>query len=123
MFKYRFGSARTATVKIVAAAVAAFALAGGAGAQSRDAPSPQEVRLTHASLADLEDAFWVCDYVATTYGVADGDMAGCAAIYDAFKARKFGGDFDKLLLWWQRNKAARHARLGALDSLAGADSK
>jgi hypothetical protein len=81
--------------------------------EPQDAASALGVRLETSTLADVEDAFWVCDYMATI-GKAD-QVTTCAAVYDALKARKFGGDFDKLLLWWEQNKVAQHAKLDAGD--------
>ena len=36
----------------------------------------------------------------------------CRAISDALKERKFGGVFGELIVWWSRNKAAQHERMG-----------
>jgi len=73
------------------------------------------VQLSGASLANLEGAFWVCDYTATTRRASDHQIGMCTATYDALKERKFGGDFEALLLWWQKNKAAEYAKLEAMD--------
>ena len=72
-------------------------------------------RLSSISLLDLEEAFWRCDYQASTRGTGGSPIELCAAIYDALKQRKFGGSFESLLVWWQDNKAVRHAALAALD--------
>lgn len=74
----------------------------------------------HAQAApSLEDAFWACDYVATTRGTAAAPAETCAAVYDELKAVKFDGDFDELLAWWQDGKPAAHERIAAmLDTLA-----
>ena len=65
-------------------------------------------------LSVLEDAFWVCDYVATTRGGSD--IPTCTAVYEALKHRKFAGDSDALVSWWRQNKAAQHQILAAADS-------
>jgi len=75
------------------------------------APPPQ---LASAGLKVLEDAFWVCDYVATTRG--NSDIATCTAVYEALKDRKFAGDSDALVSWWRQNKAAQHQNLAVADS-------
>ena len=72
------------------------------------APTSQ---LTSARLTDLENAFWVCDYLATTRGA--GDISTCTAVYEALKERKFAGDFDKLVAWWRQNKVAQHQNVAA----------
>jgi hypothetical protein len=102
----------------------AVALAGLAAALVGGAPPPhtngaQKVlpaQVASVGLADLEDAFWACDYVATTRGTAGADTTACTAVYEAIKAQKFDGDFDQLLEWWQRNKIARHHALAAIDA-------
>ena len=99
-------------------ALAAALVAGGASAeQSNGAHSVPPVEVSSADLADLEGAFWVCDYVATVRGTANVDVTACTAVYDAMKERKFGGDFDKLLTWWQQNKVVRHDALAATDAM------
>ncbi len=94
-------------------AAAAFSLAAcsfGAPAQ-QDAAFPESA----AGASELERAFWVCDYVATTRGVDATPIAHCSAVTDALKNERFGGDFSELLAWWQRNKPAEHAALARLD--------
>ena len=75
------------------------------------APTSQ---LSSARLTDLENAFWVCDYLATTRGTID--IAACTAVYEAVKERKFAGDFEKLVAWWRQNKVAQHQNIAAADS-------
>ena len=70
--------------------------------------------LTSARLTDLENAFWVCDYLATTRGGAD--VPTCTAVYESVKERKFAGDFDKLVAWWRQNKVVQHQNIAAADS-------
>ena len=83
---------------------------GSALAEELRAARPAHAALSSTSLADLENAFWICDHAATT-GSAAADIGTCSAVYDALKERKFGGDFAELLRWWQDNKIARHAKL------------
>lgn len=98
------------------AALAAALSAGGVSAQHANEAAEPAFQLASASLDHLEDAFWACDYKAAAHGPAGTDMTLCAAVYEAFKQRKFGGDFEKLLGWWQQNKVARHHALAAVDS-------
>ena len=80
--------------------------------ESALAQQPQRMLATPTSqpagarLSVLEDAFWVCDYLATTRGTSD--IVTCTAVYEALKDRKFAGDFDALVSWWHQNKAAQH---------------
>jgi hypothetical protein len=61
--------------------------------------------------ADVEKAFWACDYAATTRWVDAEEGAMCVANYEELKRSKFSGDFQALLEWWQKNKAAQHRAL------------
>jgi len=75
-------------------------------------PHPAETGVAHHTLADLEKAFWVCDHAATIHGVLDmGTAVACAAATRDFRQRKFNGDFNAMLSWWQRNKARQHQLL------------
>jgi hypothetical protein len=99
--------------KRMAACLAACALGLGAVNAFSETGSLLQARVVALGAADLENAFWVCDYTATTRGM-DATPAGlCSAVYDEIKARKFDGDFERLLGWWRQNKPAEHARLEA----------
>lgn len=82
--------------------------------QSQHTVSAPTLQLSSVRLTDLESAFWVCDYLATTQG--NSDISTCAAIYEAVKQRKFDGDFDKLVIWWRQNKVAQHQNIAAAAS-------
>ena len=71
-----------------------------------------------ASNATLEDAFWACDYVATTHGTAAAPGDACTAVYEEFKATRFDGSFEELVAWWQVNKPDAHARMAQLIATA-----
>ena len=78
------------------------------------APRPLvAVRVAALDRADLEEAFWSCDYTATTSGMHATPVDLCSAVYEELKERKFGGDFKQLLEWWRRNKPEEHARQAA----------
>jgi hypothetical protein len=102
-------------VKAVALAAAAAALAWyatDAHAASRlDVPRPAEARPASVPDGDLEDIFWLCDYAATVGFVDPDDRESCSAITDRLKAERFGGDFERMLEWWQANRTVRHQRL------------
>jgi hypothetical protein len=66
-----------------------------------------------AALADLEMAFWLCDYVASTRGVEATPIAICGAVYDELKTVKFAGDFGELLAWWKQNKLIEHRKIAS----------
>ena len=62
-------------------------------------------------MAELERVFWHCDYVATRQGIQAAPVAACRLATEELKKRKFGGSFEKLLVWWRQNKATEHGRL------------
>ena len=65
--------------------------------------------LTLPTGADLEKAYWDCDF-ATTQTMLGGDEAMyCSQIFEKLKADKFGGDFDKFMAYWRENKKREHA--------------
>ena len=83
-----------------------------------DASAEERTRLSHPletrlvpsrTLANLEKTFWACDYAATVIGLLDVDTALlCGEAFNEFKLRKFNGDLDALLSWWQSNKYREH---------------
>ena len=81
--------------------VMAFAIASGFynGAVAADAPR----------LAELEHAFWGCDYVATTRGVHAAPVEMCSVVTEELKQKKFHGNFLEMLEWWRQEKRAGHA--------------
>ena len=81
---------------------------GKAAAQTAATPAVEAL-----GIADLEKAFWICDYRATKYGVEATPVALCSAAFDALRDQKFGGDFGELLAWWRANKLVQHTSLGA----------
>jgi hypothetical protein len=82
-----------------------------ANAEASVSAATQEANARANTLAELESAFWACDYVATTRGVDATPVAICGSVYDELKTLKFGGDFGELLVWWKQNKPAEHERL------------
>ena len=93
-------------------AIAALSASGAAPAQQW----PTSPRLSHdravmLQTADLERAFWMCDYTGTVRGVYATPIETCAAITDELKEQKFNGSFEELLAWWQFNKPAEHEKL------------
>ena len=104
--------------------VAACALALGAmGAYGQDAGQLSvsmgdiQAGVARAGVPDLEQVFWRCDYVATTQGLEYAPAELCVAAYEELKQRKFGGDFDGLLAWWQEHKPVAHREMARYDAL------
>jgi hypothetical protein len=98
------------------AAVPAFVLCtAGAGAyvEFADQPTLTPAPEVAEAPADLEQAFWACDYVGTTYGMQAAPIAVCSEVTASLQEQKFAGDFAGLLEWWRQNKPIQHARLEA----------
>ena len=94
------------------AALGVLALVAAAGCVTTqgEAPPPAPTPEEAAELAALENAFWYCDYVATTRGVLAAPIAACQFATNELKARKFGGRSSELEAWWRENKAVEHDR-------------
>lgn len=104
---------RIKTVLRAALAALLFTLAAPATADSRDiVPLPAHDAVF--TLAELERAFWYCDYVATTKGVLAAPMAACRFATEQLMKAKFDGDFNALVQWWTLNKPAEHRRMATL---------
>jgi hypothetical protein len=71
------------------------------------------LELQPASAATLEQAFWLCDYVATKRGIDATPIAACTAVYAELRDARFSGDFEQLLAWWRENKNAEHQKMEA----------
>lgn len=82
---------------------------GCAGLPPAEAEGPQAEAAS--ATADLERAFWACDYVATTRGVQATPVAACRHATESLKREKFGGSFPAMLEWWRLNKVARHREI------------
>ena len=77
------------------------------------APHAAEIGAADRSLTDLEKTFWLCDHTATVYGVDAGTAMMCVSATMDFKRRKFNGDLNAMLMWWEQNKLREHE---AIDS-------
>jgi hypothetical protein len=108
------GFAHTVIAAVAAAVVTLGALTANdptLAQQLAAAPESSEEVFAGASLADLEKAFWACDYRATTHGVHSTPVEICATATAELKRIKFGGSFEELLAWWRQNKIAEHRAL------------
>ena len=96
--------------RLILAAMLAAAAATARAEPPRDAAAPP----VEDAMADLERAFWACDYLATTEGLLAAPLAACRHVNDEIRRVKFAGDLDALLAWWRANKAQEHLKLAAL---------
>ena len=113
MFANKNGFPRRRAAIIAAVPLLALCTAG-AGAYVAFADETTPVAVTASSVqtpADLEQAFWACDYIGTTRGLQAAPVAFCSEVTAALQEQKFDGDFGRLLEWWKQNKPAQHARL------------
>ena len=109
------GFARLAALAAFAAAVAGNR-ADAATAPRVDVPRPAGTPAASVREADLEELFWRCDYAATVEIVAANERALCTAVAEQLKQERFGGDFERMLNWWQVNKAIQHQKLDRDDA-------
>jgi hypothetical protein len=85
-----------------------------AGAEERlEANESAQAQAPHATSAELEKAFWICDHAATTRTIDTSMGIACSVITEELKVKHFNGDFEAMLAWWQENKPARHQALAA----------
>jgi hypothetical protein len=105
----------------VACAISLSAMAGHSDAFAQHYPAKSEAAAAVAT-ADLEAAFWVCDYIATTRGLEATPVEFCMSVTDGLKNDKFGGDFHVLLSWWRQHKRVEHDKLHAVTGERGVDS-
>ena len=94
-----------------ALAVVGAYLTGGWSQQISAAPQSAEPQAAVMTVADLEQAFWVCDYTATEKGVNATPIDICSKVTEDLKNEKFHGDFEDLTDWWRQNKVAAHQSL------------
>ncbi|MGZ8267589.1 MAG: hypothetical protein ACXWUU_09025 [Burkholderiales bacterium] len=113
---------RAAIAMHVCAWCVAAAIAYQALAEQPEEATPADAASPLVTAADLERAFWTCDYVATTRGVHAAPVALCSAVTAALQDQKFGGDFLELLDWWRRNKIAEHGRFQSVRLLDNSTS-
>ena len=111
----RTNSKRSTTQLTLSWSVVALLSAGESAIAQQARTSLATTAFENRALHDLEYAFWICDYIATTRGTAAADPGTCSAVSDALRQRKFDGDLDKLVAWWNQHKAGQYSRLSQLD--------
>ena len=55
---------------------------------------------------ELKSAYLACDRLAGSTFLDAGGAANCSLVHEELKQRVFGGDFARLLDWWQRERVA-----------------
>jgi hypothetical protein len=70
----------------------------------------QDNKLTDVPLSTVEVEYWNCDYAASTGLLGFSEAAACSAIFEDIKARKFNGNFQEFMKWWNENKQKEHKK-------------
>src|SRR5687768_15212130 len=79
------GSMKMLKAMAIVTASASIALTVGNARADQSRGESLLVRFLSISLVDLEDAFWRCDYQATTRGGAGSQITLCVEVYEALK--------------------------------------
>lgn len=108
--------ARIASLVVIGAALGWHSIEAPATERTVPLAAP-EAWTTKVRLAELEKTFWLCDYAATSHGVDPELGILCFNATEELKQQKFGGDGEKLLAWWQRNKAAQHKKFEQAEAM------
>lgn len=89
-----------------------------AGAEQRlEADESVQAHAPNATPAELENAFWICDHAATARSIDTSMGIACSVITEELKNKRFNGDFEAMLAWWQEHKPARHQALAAASAV------
>ena len=63
--------------------------------------------LQSATIDDLKQAYLACDAQAASGRLSTSAIMGCSVVYEELKARAFGGDFEKFLVWSRTRSSER----------------
>jgi hypothetical protein len=107
--------------------VCALALCTAAAGPDLSFAEPASQPATNSAEApaarDLEDAFWLCDYVGTMHGAHAAPVAFCSAVTTRLQQEKFADDYGQFLAWWRQNKPAEHARFRSAEMTEARDAE
>lgn len=95
---------------LLAAMAAALIVGTGCANAPQGGMAIAEAPAPPSELAQLEDIFWNCDYVATTRGMDATPAAQCYAATRELRRVKFAGSFNQMLAWWREMKPAEHEK-------------
>lgn len=56
------------------------------------------------SSAEIENAYWDCEFVAVQGTITPDQAAACSEIYERLKSEKFLGNYHRFLVWWKQEK-------------------
>ena len=107
----KHGDADQLTYAVLVVAVG-LALGGHASGVVAAPEAKSSTPLTKTvSLAQLEQAFWICDHAGTKGGIDGNTAMICVGVTDELQKRKFSGDFERMVTWWRQNKPTQHRAL------------
>ena len=86
----------------IAASLVLATLASNPRAQPPDSSHAAVDREVHS----LKAAYLRCEQAATERLLGSQEAASCSAIYEKLLKVGFGGDFKRLLAWWQAERVA-----------------
>jgi len=72
-------------------------------------PSAVDRATVDAEVRSLQVAYLGCERTAAERMLGGDDAANCSAIHERLLKLGFGGDFRRLLAWWQAERAGRAA--------------
>ena len=73
--------------------------------------APDRIGPAALTADELKVAYLDCERLATAAFLGGADAANCSLIHEELKERVFGGDFARLLAWWQAQR--HHGREGS----------
>ena len=63
--------------------------------------------------AELKRVYLACDFEATRSRLSPSDVMHCSILSEELKNRVFGGDLDRLLVWWRTQRLQQEDGVGA----------
>lgn len=71
--------------------------------------------LNDVPVGTLKEAYLSCERASSEGFLGGADAMRCSVIYEALKARAFDGDFQRLLLWSQAQRAKQMPQIRTRD--------
>jgi hypothetical protein len=99
----------------IAATIAASLLLATMASRPHAQPLDSRQAAVEPEVQALKAAYLRCDQAATERLLGVGDAASCSVIHEKLLKVGFGGDFERMLAWWQaeRTTTARSERIAA----------
>lgn len=98
------------TLPVAGAIAAALLLATPASHPCAEPPDDTRAAAHDREVGRLKAAYLRCERAATERLLGMGDAADCSLVYEELLRLGFGGDFRRLLAWWQAERLAASDR-------------